>query len=76
MHARFNQDGYKVVCKLESFLCHPKPKPDDYKDIFQLYSKDLDQECLNTQLHTLHSNIPGEVISSQKVGISVKDVLT
>ena len=45
---RFDQDGYKLLCRLESLLCHPNPKSDDFKDIFQFYRKDLDQERLLT----------------------------
>ena len=48
-------------------LCHPNPKLDDFKDIFQLYRSDLDQERLLTQLHILHSNVP-------KNGVQVNDL--
>ena len=65
---RFDQDGYKVLCRLEPLLCHPNPKPDDFKDTFQLYRSDLDQERLLTQLHILHSNAP-------KVGVQVNDLI-
>ena len=57
----------RLLCKLESLLCHPKQ--DDFKDIFQLYRKDLDQECLITQLHILCSKIPCECFNSQNVVI-------
>ena len=49
-------------------LRHPNPKPDDFKDIFQLYRSDLDQERLLTQLHILHSNVP-------KNGVQVNDLI-
>ena len=53
---RFDQDGYKVLCKLEELLCNAKSKLEDYSDVVQLYADDFNQERLATQLSILHSN--------------------
>ena len=60
---RFDQDGYKVLCKLEELLCDPKCKPNECNEIIDLYGKDFDIERLAIQLSVLHCNLPFEVHS-------------
>ena len=58
---RFDQDGYKVLCKLEELLCNAKSKLEDYSDALQLYAGNFNQECLAMQLFIIHSNVGIEV---------------
>ena len=42
----FNQDDYKVLCKLEEMLCNAKYTFRDYSDVLQLYADDSNHKRL------------------------------
>ena len=59
--SRFNQRGYGILCKLEALLCDAEVDLGSFDDVFTLYGNDFNAECLATQLHVLHSNLPMQV---------------
>ena len=71
---RFDQDGYKVLCKLEELLCDPKCKLNECNEILDLYGQDFDLERLAIQLSVLHCNLPFEV-HSQTGGMKLKSII-
>ena len=71
---RFDQDGYKVLCKLEELLCDPKCKLNECNEIIDLYGKDFDYERLAIQLSVLQCNLPFEVLS-QTGGMELKSII-
>ena len=46
----FNQDGFKVLCKLEELLCNAKYTFYDYSDVLQLYTDDFNHKCLASSI--------------------------
>ena len=48
---RFDQPGYKTYCKLEAGECYD----DDLAAVMHIYSKDLEQQLLRSQLLLLKS---------------------
>ena len=76
IHARFDQDGYKVLSRLENLLCNAKANLDDIDyNIFGLYKDDIDKDRLGTQLRALHTNIPNE-IKSEVRGLKLKRMIS
>ncbi len=53
---RFDQEGFKMLQKLESILTEPN-QPDRVKEITEFYGSDLDLDLLKTQLNVLHTSI-------------------
>ncbi len=47
---RFDQEGFKMLQKLESILTEPN-QPDRVKEITEFYGSDLDLDLLKTQLN-------------------------
>ena len=60
---RFDQNGYKMLSKLEELLCDSECKLEDYSDVMQLYGEDFNQQRMASQLHILHANLPHEIKS-------------
>ena len=46
----FNQDGYKVLCKLEELLCNAKYTFRDYSDVLQLYADHFNHKHLASSI--------------------------
>ena len=74
IRSRFDQNGYKILCRLEELLCDAKANLEDFDDILSLYGNDLDKDRLATQLSVLHHNIPKE-IENEKGGIKLKIII-
>ena len=70
---RFDQDGYKVLCKLEELLCDPKCRLNECNEILDQYGKDFDLDRLAIQLSVLHCN-PFEV-HSQTGGMKLNSII-
>ena len=60
---RFDQNGYKMLSKLEELLCDSECKLEDYSDVMQLYGDDFNQQRMASQLLILHANLPHEIKS-------------
>ena len=41
IRSRFDQNGYKILCRLEELLCDAKANLEDFDDILSLYGNDL-----------------------------------
>ena len=74
INSRFDQDGCKVLCKLENLLCNSHDYLNKYDDVFTLYGDNLDQQVLATQLHVLHCNLPSE-LQTEKNGKNIKGIV-
>ena len=61
---RFDQNGYKMLSKLEELLCDSECKLEDYSDVMQLYGDDFNQQRMASQLLILHANLPHEIKAS------------
>ena len=57
--SRFDQDGYRVLRRLEALLSDHKPNLGLFDDVLSLYWTGLDQDHMATKLHVLQSYIPG-----------------
>ena len=57
--SRFDQDGYRVICRLEALLSDHEPNLDLFDDVLSLFWTGLDHDHMATKLHDLQSHIPG-----------------
>ncbi|KAL5515852.1 hypothetical protein EMCRGX_G001086 [Ephydatia muelleri] len=71
---RFDQNGYKMLSKLEELLCDSECKLEDYSDVMQLYGDDVNQQRMACQLLILHANLPHE-IKSLVGGMKLKGII-
>ena len=71
---RFDQNGYKMLSKLEELLCDSECKLEDYSDVMQLYGDDFNQQRMASQLLILHANLPHE-IKSLVGGMKLKGII-
>ena len=74
IRSRFDQDGYRMLSRLEVLLCDSQANLDDFGDVLSLYGNDLDKDCLATQLKILHHNLPKE-IATEKGGMKLKSII-
>ena len=51
--SRFDQDGYRVLSKMEALLCGHEEYLGDFDEVLSLYRIDLDQDHLAILLHVL-----------------------
>uniref|UniRef100_H3B876 HAT C-terminal dimerisation domain-containing protein n=1 Tax=Latimeria chalumnae TaxID=7897 RepID=H3B876_LATCH len=71
---RFDQDGYKILCKLEDLLCSKNQDLLKFDDVFNLYKEDLDKERLATQLNVLYANMGAGPVSLKNVVAFLKSL--
>ena len=71
---RFDQDGYRTLCRLEAMLCNSEVNLSDFDDVIRLYGNDFNQDRLATQLRLLHTNLPSE-IQNEKGGAKLKSIV-
>jgi hypothetical protein len=71
---RFDQDGYRTLCRLEAMLCNAEVNLSEFDDVLRLYGNDFNQERLATQLRVLHTNLPSE-IENEKGGVKLKSIV-
>ena len=73
IRSRFDQDGYRILRRLEVMLCNSEATLDDFDDVLSVYGNDFDKDYLATQPKILHHNLPKE-IESQKGGVKLNKV--
>ena len=60
---RFEQEGYKMYCKVEQLLLKENLSEEEVDDVLQFYGSDFHKEKLLTQLCLFRTNYPAEKIN-------------